>query len=229
MTTIALLGDKDLNFVTHRELAAAVELFPVGVEAVWIPTDDEDSVERSAAADGLWLLPGTPYRHDDAVFEAITAARTRDQPFLGTCGGFQYAVVELARNLAGIESAAHAEVSPDAAMPVIERLSCSLVGEERKVTTEPRTILRSVLGAEPFIGFHYCNFGMAESYVEQLEAGGVRISARADDAGVEAIELLGHPFFCATLFQPQVGSIAGKPLNPLITAFLNAARDHHEK
>jgi hypothetical protein len=54
VTTIALLGDKDLSFVTHRAVVAATELFPGDIEAAWIPTDDHDSVEQSAAADGLW-------------------------------------------------------------------------------------------------------------------------------------------------------------------------------
>ena len=48
------------------------------------------------------------------------------------------------------------------------------------------------------------------------------IAARADDAGVEAIELPNHRFFVATLFQPQIGSIAGQPLHPVIEAFVAA-------
>jgi CTP synthase (UTP-ammonia lyase) len=52
------------------------------------------------------------------------------------------------------------------------------------------------------------------------------ITARAPDAGVEAIEVAEHPFFFATLFQPQVGALAGRPPSPLITAFLDAARAH---
>jgi len=48
------------------------------------------------------------------------------------------------------------------------------------------------------------------------------ISALADDAGVEAVELPKHPFFLATLFQPQLGSLAGQPLHPIIKAFVAA-------
>jgi CTP synthase (UTP-ammonia lyase) len=50
------------------------------------------------------------------------------------------------------------------------------------------------------------------------------VCARAPDAGVEGIELASHPFFLATLFQPQVGALAGAPTHPLIGAFLEAAR-----
>jgi CTP synthase (UTP-ammonia lyase) len=51
----------------------------------------------------------------------------------------------------------------------------------------------------------------------------VVVGAHAPDAGVEGIELPGHPFFVATLFQPQVGALAGRPLHPLIGALLDAA------
>jgi CTP synthase (UTP-ammonia lyase) len=65
---------------------------------------------------------------------------------------------------------------------------------------------------------------VAEAFVQRLEAAGVVVSARAPDAGVEGIELPGHPFFVATLFQPQVGALAGRPLHPLIGAFIEACR-----
>ena len=57
-----------------------------------------------------------------------------------------------------------------------------------------------------------------------MTAAGVVVCARAPDAGVEGIELASHPFFLATLFQPQVGALAGAPLHPLIGAFLDAVR-----
>jgi CTP synthase (UTP-ammonia lyase) len=69
---------------------------------------------------------------------------------------------------------------------------------------------------------------LAGSFIDRLVAAGVVVSAHAPDAGVEAIELSDHPFVMATLFQPQVGSRADRPLNPLILAFLDAARDHAE-
>ena len=107
---------------------------------------------------------------------------------------------------------------------MVGSLTCSLVGEERTVTAVPGTRVAEICGTEPFTGFHWCNFGLAEGFVERLEAAGVIVSARAPDAGVEAVELSGHPFFIATLFQPQVGTLAGRPLHPLIEAFLEASR-----
>lgn len=223
VTTIGLLGDQNLSYVTHRELIATISLLPEGVETVWIPTDSSDCVTQAAEADGLWAIPGTPYRNTDAVYEAITTARTSRQPFLGTCGGFQYAVVEFARRVAGLTTADHAEGAPGAEVQVVQPLSCSLVGQEREVTVVPDTELSRYLGIDPFVGYHYCNYGLADTYVARLERHGLKVSARAPDAGVEAIEVADHPFFIATLFQPQIGSLAGKPLSPLISAFCAAA------
>jgi CTP synthase (UTP-ammonia lyase) len=92
MKNIFLLGDRDANSVTHRELDAAIGLLPGGVKARWVGTDTPDAAWTSQA-DALWVVPGSPYRNDAVVYSAITSARTSGQPFLGTCGGFQYAVV----------------------------------------------------------------------------------------------------------------------------------------
>ena len=59
-------------------------------------------------------------------------------------------------------------------------------------------------------------------YVDRLVEHGLVISARADDAGVEAVELPDHPFFLATLFQPQMTALSGAGLHPIIRAFVVA-------
>jgi CTP synthase (UTP-ammonia lyase) len=217
---IGILGDLDLEKPTHRELDAAVRLLPPEVEARWVPTDE---VERLDELDGLWVIPGSPYADDDAVDAAIGWALRSGTPFLGTCSGFQYALVVLARELAGIDDATHAERTPGAADPVVAPLACSLIGQEREVRCVPGTRLAGIAGTAPFTGFHWCGYGLAEPFAARLEAAGVVICARAPDAGVEGIELPEHPFFIATLFQPQVGASSGGPLHPLITAFLGAA------
>ena len=221
MKNIFLLGDRDTSSLTHRELDAAISLLPGGVQARWVGTDTANALRTSQAA-AVWVVPGSPYRNDAAVFAAIKSARTSGQPFLGTCAGFQYAVVEFARNVAGIVDADHAETAPDADNLVVTRLACSLVGQERNVTAAPGTRMHSLCGATSFVGFHWCHYGLAPAYADRLARHGLVVSARADDAGVEAVELRDHPFFLATLFQPQVGSIAGRPLHPVIEAFVAA-------
>jgi CTP synthase (UTP-ammonia lyase) len=221
-TRIALLGDKDLEKLTHRALAAAVTQLPAGVEAEWVGTDSPRA-RATDAFDGIWMLPGTPYRDDEAALAAIDWALDSGTPLLGTCGGFQYAVIALARRLAGIEDAANAEVDPTASAAVVAPLACSLVGEERQVTCVPGSRLAAICGTAPFTGFHWCSYGLADAFVERLADAGVVISAHAPDAGVEGIELPDHPFFVATLFQPQIGALSGAPLHPLITAFVEEA------
>src|SRR5215204_996889 len=221
-TRIAMLGDRNLEYVTHRALEAAAAQLPPGVEARWVGTDTPQA-RALDAFDGIWMLPGTPYRDDDAALAAIDRALETGMPLLATCGGFQYALLALARRLAGIEDAAHAELDPDATTPVVAPLACSLIGEEREVTCVPGTRLAAICGTEPFAGFHYCGYGLAGAFVERLEDAGVVISAHAPDAGVEGIELRDHPFFVATLFQPQIGALTGAPLHPLIAAFVEEA------
>jgi CTP synthase (UTP-ammonia lyase) len=222
MTSIAVVGDRDTSLLTHRELDAAIARMPIWAEARWVGSDRlplEDDV------DGVWLAPGTPYRDDDAVFALLRGVRERGIPFLGTCGGFQFALVEFARNAAGVADAAHAELDPDAVEPVVGMLGCSLVAARRTVTCVPGTRLAAICGSEPFSGFHWCNFGLSASWIASLERAGLVVAAHAEDAGVEGVELRSHPFFVATLFQPQVGAANGGPLHPLIGAFCAAARE----
>jgi CTP synthase (UTP-ammonia lyase) len=220
---IAVVGDRDLRYLTHREIDAAIALMPEAVAARWVTTDGPDA-NHLEGFDALWIVPGTPYRDDRPVFAAIERARLQGVPILGTCGGFQHMVVEFARNVAGIPDAGHAESEPDAAAHVIAALACSLEGEERTVTTVPGTLVARLCGDAPFAGFHWCNYGLAPAYRDRLVGAGLRVSATAPDAGVEAVELPGHPFYVATLFQPQVGSSQRATLHPLIAALGEAAR-----
>jgi CTP synthase (UTP-ammonia lyase) len=130
--------------------------------------------------------------------------------------------VHLARRFGA--DARHAETEPDAADLAIVPLACSLYGETREVTPVAGTRLAAIVGEEPFEGFHWCGFGLADSAAELLAANCVVISATAADAGVEAIELPSHPFFLATAFQPQVGSSETGRLHPLLEALVDAAR-----
>ena len=207
---IAALGDRNTGYLTHREIDATIALAP---QIRWVGTEDA----RIGGYDGVWVVPGTPYRDEDAVMAAIRFAREEGMPILGTCGGFQHMAVEYARNVLGISGAAHAETEPDGETIVVGALACSLVGEERTVTPVPGTRLAAICGEEPFTGFHFCNYGLAAP----LE--GLVVAAHAEDAGIEALELPDHPFYMATLFQPQVGTSETGAVHPLVGALLSAA------
>lgn len=217
---VLVLGDRQPEFLTHREIDAALVLMGAPVTAGWVATD-APAARELAGVDGVWLLPGTPYRDDQVAYAAIRHCLDTGTPFLGTCGGFQYACVELARR-AAVAGAAHAESHPDGEALVIAPLECALYGEWRTVVPVPGTALAAICGTASFDGFHFCGYGLAEAYVDPLVAAGVVVGARSQDAGVEAIELPAHPFFLATAFQPQVGSAETGRLHPLLTAFLDA-------
>lgn len=219
---IIALGDRDLGYLTHREVNAALELFPNEAEARWVATDSPEARDLRRAT-AVWLLPGTPYRDVDAAFGAIRHCLETGVPFLGTCGGFQHAVVELARSRAGLAEASHEESDPDAVDPVISRLACALYGEVRTVTPRSGTHLAAIYGDDPFEGYHYCGYGVTPGVVARLEGAGVVVGATAPDVGVEAIEVPTHPFFLATAFQPQVGASEAESLDPLLATFVETA------
>jgi CTP synthase (UTP-ammonia lyase) len=212
---IVALGDRDPQFLTHRELDAALALLP---DADWVATDDPAARDLHGV-DGVWLLPGTPYRDEAAAFGAIRHCLVTGTRFLGTCGGFQYSCLALARDRAGLASVAHAESHPEAPDPVVEPLACALYGETRTVTPVRGTKLAAICGTEPFEGFHWCGYGLSAQGARALQAAGVTVAATAPDAGVEAIELPDHPFFLATAFQPQVGVSKTGSLPGLVAAF----------
>lgn len=222
VTAIALLGDRDTAHVTHRAIDAVADQVRSSQQLRWIPTDSRDAAALDEFG-GVWLVPGTPYRDEVFVYDVLRHRRAAGLPTLGTCGGFQYMLVEFARDAAGLTDAAHGEAEPATPTPVVGPLACSLLGEVRRVEAVPGTRLAEVCGVEPFDGFHWCSYGLAKRYASRLEAAGLVFNAHAPDAGVEGFELPGHPFYMGTLFQPQMDALRGEPVHPLIRAFIGAA------
>jgi CTP synthase (UTP-ammonia lyase) len=218
--TIALLGE-DRGHRSHQELnALRPQLAELGVETVWVPSDSSFSIEEY---DGVWLVPGSPYADDDAVFRALTVVRERGIPFLGSCGGMQDAVLEFVKSVLG-ESATHAESDGEGDDNVVTALACSLYGEERLVTPVAGTRFGGWVDA-PFTGMHFCNYAPTVEVVDRLVTAGVVVGATADDAGAEVLEFPDHPFYVVSMFQPHIGALAGAPVHPLVLAFAEAARE----
>ena len=220
---IAIVGDQDNALPSHREVNAVRGMLGADVDTEWLPTDGPWAGDL-AGFDGIWLVPGSPYADDSAAYAAVTWARERDVPFLGTCGGLQYAVVEFFRNVLGVTEASHAESDGVADTNVVKALACSLMGEERLVRPVPGTRFSDLVGGQPFVGMHYCSYGPALGAVERLTGSGMLVEAVADDAGAEVLELPSNRFFMLSLFQPQIGALAGEPLHPLLGEFVRCAR-----
>jgi CTP synthase (UTP-ammonia lyase) len=217
---MALLGDHS-SHPRHRELDALIPRLAdeLGVEARRGATDSGADV---TTYDAVWLVPGSPYADDDAVLASLTAVREGGTPFLGTCGGLQYAVVEFSRSVLG-RRAPHAESDGVDDDNVVTALACSLQGERRWVTPVPGTRFAGWV-SEPFVGTHYCSYAPTAAAIDDLVAAGVVVGATAPDAGAEVLEFpemnAGHPFYVASLFQPHVGASRGEPIHPLIRAFV---------
>ncbi len=125
---IALVGDYSPDIVAHQAIPLAIDDAAAVLELVadydWLTTSDISSGEDLVGYDAIWVVPGSPYQHPEGALTAIRYARENSIPFLGTCGGFQHAILEYARNVLGWRDAAHAETETSGRM-VIAPLTCS--------------------------------------------------------------------------------------------------------
>lgn len=225
---IGLIGDHDPEVKAHRAIPLALELAAArrgcALELTWIGTETIGDRPTGLLQDyaGLWCVPATPYASPSGALAAIRFARETPRPFLGTCGGFQHAVLEYARNVLGLTDAGHAESSPQAAAQVISPLTCSLVERSGDVLFAEGSIIRGIYDTGSAVEEYHCRYGLNPSYVALLERHGLSVGARDAEGDVRAVELRTHPFFIATLFQPERAALAGRP-HPLVEAFVAAA------
>ncbi|WP_405868188.1 glutamine amidotransferase-related protein [Streptomyces sp. NBC_00005] len=228
---IALVGDRSPNVVSHTRipllLNALAERDRIVLDAYWIPSEDAGDEDAVHGFDAVWVVPGSPYRSEAGVLAAIRTARTEGIPFLGTCAGFQHALLEYARDVCGLRHVAHAESDPDADDPLIEPLACSLVGHEATVHVEPGSLAQSVLGSERTVERYFCAYGPSR-HLDTLRAHGIRFSGHDEDGHVRIAELPGHPFFLASLFQPELAGDGSHP-HPMVRALARAAVKHSEQ
>lgn len=227
---IAVVGDRDPSSVAHRAIPVALEKaaasIGVGVEPTWVGTETIDPAAPSLAEfGGVWVVPGSPYRSMEGALAAIRFARERGVAFLGTCGGFQHAVLECAHALWGIERPAHAETDPGAPEPVVALLACAMVEKGGRVRFADGSRLAAAYGRSEAEETYHCSYGLGPRCLPHLAAGPLRATAWDDEADVRGVELDGHPFFVATLFQPERAALAGE-LPPVVRAFVEAAARH---
>ena len=155
------------------------------------------------------------------VLDAIQFAREQQIPFLGTCAGFQHALIEYARNVLGARDAEHAESNPEALKPLISKLSCSLVEVESKIVLVPDSMLHKSYGTQTITEGYHCNYGPSKECEALLFNGKFRVAARDTAGEVRGGELQGHPFFVGTLFQPERRALKGE-IPPIVREFVRA-------
>ena len=222
---IALVGDVNPDVIAHKAIPLAIDdaaaVLALTVEYEWLATRNIQSADALSGFDAVWVVPASPYQNADGAFIAIRHARENGLPFLGTCGGFQHAIIEYARNMQGCEDAAHAETDSEGLM-VIAPLACSLVEKSDVIELRPNTLIAKAYGRESIEEGYHCNYGIAPEFDAGLEAGPLRVSGWDEEGEIRAVELTTHPFFVATLFQHERNALAGRPA-PLVHAFLRAA------
>ncbi|MCK9925267.1 hypothetical protein MXD61_25905 [Frankia sp. AgPm24] len=246
---VALVGDRSAEVAAHARIPELLEALRLRdglpLDVYWIPTDEILPVptagssadrlptglavsDQAASAgflagfDGVWLVPGSPYVSEAGALAAVRTAREQGIPLLGTCGGLQHVALEFARSVCGRPDAAHAENDPSATAPLIVPIACALDGHEGVVLVTPNSLAERLIGADRTVGRYYCSYGINPSDTGLLLAHGLRFSGVDETGEVRVLELPGHPFFLATLFQPELGSDAGR-VHPVIRGFAEAA------
>jgi CTP synthase (UTP-ammonia lyase) len=228
MLSIALIGDFDEGITAHcaivPALARAAAEIGVRIDPQWHHTSTlrGDVAAQLASYAAIWCAPGSPYANTAGVLAAIRYARTSGRPFLGTCAGFQHALLEYAADVWGVAHAAHAELEPAAADPVIAPLECGLVEVSETLQLERGSRLALAYGRDTVSEDYHCRYGLNPRYAARLEVGPLRVSARDSRGAVRAVELDDHPFFVATLFQPERAAFDGRT-PPIAGALLRAA------
>jgi CTP synthase (UTP-ammonia lyase) len=219
---VGVVGDFNEQHRAHQAIPKALEAVANGVEIVWIPTDAANDPRSLAGFDGLWCAPGMPYRSDSGAMNGIRHARMMRLPFLGTSAGFQYAILEYARDVLGLSEAAHEKANPNSRMPLISELDCALVGLKARVHFMPGSRLRVAYRAPESVEEYRCSYGLNNRFRRLIEGRDLSVAAVDDQQEVRAVELDGHPFFVATLFQPEMRDGA----SPIVAAFAKACVAH---
>ncbi|MGO9241570.1 MAG: CTP synthase [Bryobacteraceae bacterium] len=188
--------------------------------------------------DGILVPGGFGQRGVEGMLNAIRYARENQVPYFGICLGMQTAVIELARNVCGLEDANSTEFEPATPYPVIYKLRDLLGVEElggtMRLGAYPCLLAegsraREAYGRERISERHRHRYEFNRSFEEILTEHGLRITGRSEDGKfVEISELPGHPWFLGCQFHPEFKSKPMEP-HPLFVAFTAAAYRYRQK
>jgi CTP synthase (UTP-ammonia lyase) len=113
----------------------------------------------------------------------------------------------------------HAEDNPSSKVPIISQLSCSLVEATQAITTVDRSRIRDAYGTETICERYRCRYGLNRDLESMLIDDDLWFTAHDENGEVRAVELHSHPFFVATLFQPERRAL-DREAPPLVVAFM---------
>lgn len=216
------------------------------VKIKYIDSEDIEN-EGSACLEGMdaILVPGGfGLRGVEGKIEAVRFARENNVPYLGICLGMQVAVIEYARNMAGLHDAHSTEFKQDAKNPVIglitEWITAEGQVEQRDESSDlggtmrlggqdcklkPGSHVYDIYAKDVIVERHRHRYEFNNNYREQLEKAGLIISGTStDESLVEVVELKEHPWFIACQFHPEFTSTP-RDGHPLFTSYVAKARE----
>ena len=217
--------------LTHAGIANGVR-----VDVRWVDSEtvtEENAAGLLAGCAGVLVPGGFGSRGVEGKISAIRYARENKIPFLGICLGMQMAVVELARNKAGLAGAHSSELDPRTPYPVID-----LMPDQAQVTEKGGTMrlgscpcvlaegsrALAAYGQKHIDERHRHRYEFNNDYREALAGAGMTISGLSPDGRlVEAVELEDHPWFVGVQFHPELKSRPNRA-HPLFREFIAAAR-----
>ena len=219
------------------------------VEVEFIEAQDlvDDGTRSLEHADAILVPGGFGDRGFEGKVLAAKYARENKVPYLGICYGLHAAIVDIARNVAGLENANTTENNPNTPHPVIGLImewmnedgdvetrdaDSDLGGTMRMGEQECRLVENSatsqIYGQDSINERHRHRYEVNDHYVSALEEAGMLVAGRSmDDSLVEVIEVKDHPWFVATQFHPEFTSTPRRG-HPLFSSFIEAALENQK-
>ena len=251
--TIAMVGKYMELLDAYKSLIEAIKHAGLRTRTkVNIRYVDSETIEQegSSVLDGVSaiLVPGGfGHRGVEGKIETVRLARENKVPYLGICLGMQVAVIEYARNVAGLTGANSSEFDHNSDHPVVglitewidaagsvkKRTEASDLGGTmrlgaQKCNLTAGSLSRQAYGEDVITERHRHRYEVNNNYVEQLTDAGLVVAGRSEDnALVEMIEVPDHPWFVACQFHPEFTSTP-RDGHPLFTAFIEAALGYHK-
>ncbi len=221
--------------LTHGGIANRVRVELDYVDSETFEHNPDSVTTRLGGAHAVLVPGGFGKRGIEGKIRAVRYARETSTPYLGICLGMQVAVLEFARNVAGLSGANSTEFDPECGFPVVD-----LMDEQRGVTSkggtmrlgaypctiEPGSLAWDVYGSGSINERHRHRWEFNNQFREVLETAGMRLSGLSPDGKlVEMVELPSHPWFLGCQFHPEFKSRPLKP-HPLFSAFIKSAATH---
>ncbi len=207
----------------------------VDIEVVWINSETatgEEMEQELRKVSGVVVPGGFGPRGIEGKVHAVRFAREKGIPYLGLCYGLHMAVIEVARNLCGLDGANSTEIDPQTPHPVIDLMpgqhGVEMGGTMRlglwPCELKPGTHAAEAYAVDMVKERHRHRFEVNNEYRDQLEEAGLVVSgASPDNQLAEIMEFRNHPFFVGVQFHPEFRSRPDRP-HPLFRDFVKAAK-----